>query len=128
MVGNDDVDGGNDVFVKVVEKGQQEAQGAQEDLQEKAFGKRVTGIAWAREQLEEGVDERTGVHAPEEGYVLLDGVPSHTSHLGTLTTARTEVVGKLGAAVMTTAGSALVAIDIVGRFLLPAAETVELLL
>lgn len=84
-------------------------------------------IARACQQLKERVGKGTGVHAPKQRYVILDGAPSHTSHLGTLTAARTIVVGKLGAAVMTMLYGVRMAIDMVRLCLLPLAETVVFL-
>ena len=52
---------------------------------------------------------------------------SHAPHPGTLAAARTEVVGKLGAAVTAMLHAVLVAIDIVRHLLLPAAEAAVVL-
>ena len=84
-------------------------------------------IARTCQQLKERVGKGTGVHAPKQRYVILDGAPSHTSHLGTLTAAWTIVVGKLGAAVMTMLYGVRMAIDMVRLCLLPLAETVVFL-
>ena len=80
-------------------------------------------IARTSQQLNKRIGQRAGVQPPKNGYVLPNGVPAHTSHLGTLTAARTEVVGKLSAAVMTMLHAVLVAIDIVLPRLLQTAET-----
>ena len=81
-------------------------------------------IARTPQQLDERICERTGVQSPEEGDVLSDGVPTHTSHFGTLTTARTEIITKLRAAVMAMLHGVLMAIDIMRFRLLPVAEAV----
>ena len=69
-------------------------------------------IAGTRQQLKERIDKGTGVHAPKECYIFFDGAPSHTSHLSTLSTARTVVVGKLGSAVVASLYGVSVAVDI----------------
>lgn len=84
-------------------------------------------IAWTPQQLDERISERAGVQSPQNSYVILDGVPPHTSHLGTLTAARTEIVGKPGAAVMAALDGVLMTIDIMRYGLLPAAEAVVIL-
>ena len=67
------------------------------------------------------------VQSPEDGDIFFDGLPPHTSHFSTLATARTEVVGKLGTAVMTMLDDVLMTIDIMRFGLLPAAEAVVIL-
>ena len=59
----------------------------------------------------------------QQGDVFPYRLPPHSPHLGTLAAARTEVVGKLGAAVTAMLHTALVAVGIVQLRLLPAAET-----
>lgn len=81
-------------------------------------------IARTPQQLDECIGERTGVQSPEDGDIFFDGLPPHTSHFSTLATARTEVVGKLGTAVMTMLDDVLMTIDIMRFGLLPAAEAV----
>ena len=84
-------------------------------------------IARAQHQLDKRIGERAGVESPKERYVILDGLPPHASQLSLLAAARTEVVGKLSAAVVTMLRAALMAIDIMPRFLLPTGETVVIL-
>ena len=81
-------------------------------------------IARTSQQLDESIGERAGVEPPQDGYVLPDRVPPHTSHFGTLTTARTEIITKLRAAVMAMLDGVLMAIDIMRFGLLPASEAV----
>ena len=84
-------------------------------------------IARTPQQLDERICERTGVQSPEEGDVLSDGVPTHTSHFGTLTTARTEIITELHTAVMTMLDDVLVTVDIMRFCLLPAADAMVIL-
>ena len=84
-------------------------------------------IARTCQQLKERIDKGAGVHAPKECYIFFDGAPAHTSHLSTLSTARTVVVGKLGSAVMTMLYGVRMAVDIVRLCLLPLTETVVFL-
>ena len=84
-------------------------------------------IARTPQQLHKRTGKRTGVEAPKQRDVIADGAPTHPTHLGTLAAARTEVVGKLRAAVMAMPHLALMPVDIVRLSLLPAAETVVIL-
>ena len=84
-------------------------------------------IARTPQQLYERIGERTGVEPPEQCDVIADGAPPHPTHLGTLAAARTEIVGKLRAAVMAMPHFTLMPIDIARLSLLPAAETVVIL-
>ena len=79
-------------------------------------------IARTPQQLDERICERTGVQSPEEGDVLSDGVPTHTSHFGTLTTDGTEVATEIAVAVVAMLHLALVPVSKVRNAFLPLAE------
>ena len=84
-------------------------------------------IAGTPKQLNERIGKRTGVKPPEYGYVISDRVPSHAPHLGTLTTARTEIITELRTTVMTMLDDVLVTVDIMRSCLLPAADAMVIL-
>lgn len=80
-------------------------------------------IARPPQQLEERIGQRAGVQSQDDGEVLADGLPPHTSHLGTLPTDWTEVADKLIAAVVTLLHLSLIPVGIVRHSLLPVTET-----
>ena len=80
-------------------------------------------IARTPQQLDERIGERAGVQSPEDGDVIFDGVPPHTSHLCSLTTDGTEIPVKLVAAVVAMLHWTFMPVDIVRQSLLPVAET-----